>query len=156
MPFSIHFTIAKMLTSTNMYFPDQVQKLSSFLFNTCRQQIIYFLKSITGALTAGLNYYRANISIKNGQIDVGKANDVDADLGDGDGGMFMLGGKDPFMSQILLNATVKMYPRMRVVGIPSAGHFLQQDHPEITNKIIRDFLGPASDCSVEKLVNRQS
>lgn len=99
------------------------------------------LKCSTGALTAGLNYYRANISLKNGKLDF---SEIDDDL-HGNNGMFILGGKDPYISQLSLNATAKEYPKMRVIVIPNAGHFLQQDEPKITNKLIREFLGPASD-----------
>lgn len=54
--------------------------------------------------------------------------------------MLILGGKDPYISQLTLNATAKQYPKMRIRGIPNAKHFLHQDEPEITNKLIRDFL----------------
>lgn len=99
-----------------------------------------FLKCLTGALTAGLNYYRANISVKNGKLDFPEINDGL----DGNSGMFILGGKDPYISQLSLNATAKQYPKMRVKVIPNAGHFLHQDEPTITNNLIRDFLGRAS------------
>lgn len=99
-----------------------------------------FMKCLTGALTAGLNYYRANISLKNGKMDLSEIDD-DNDALDGNNGMFILGGKDPYMSQLSLNATAEAYPKMRVEAIPTAGHFLHQDEPKITNQLIRDFLG---------------
>lgn len=128
--------------STNMSFRNQVQKFSfSFIIRESSEKVS-FLKCSTGALTAGLNYYRANISLKKGKLAISEIDDDD-DI-DGNNGMFILGGKDPYVSQLSLNATAKEYPEMRVMVIPNAGHFLHQDEPEITNNLIRDFLGPAS------------
>ncbi|KAJ6646579.1 Epoxide hydrolase 4, partial [Pseudolycoriella hygida] len=105
--------------------------------------VVYkYIFSQPGALTAGLNYYRANILLKNGKLDLSKiADDKNDNAFDGTNGMFILGGKDPYISQLSLAATTKQYPKMRVKVIPSAGHFLHQDQPRITNKLIRDFLG---------------
>lgn len=138
MPFSIHFSKKKILKSTNMSFRNRVRKFSfSFIAYVKKYS---FLKCSKGALTAGLNYYRANISLKNGKLELSEIDDAL----DGNNGMFILGGKDPYISQQSLNATAKQYPKMRVMVIPNAGHFLHQDEPKIVNKLIREFLGPAS------------
>lgn len=115
------------------------------LFKQPDLDVYKYVFSQPGALTAGLNYYRANILLKNGKLDLDEiADDKDDNAFDGSNGMFILGGKDAFISQLSLDATAKQYPKMRVKVIPSAGHFLHQDEPKITNKLIRDFLGPAS------------
>ncbi|XP_037042909.1 epoxide hydrolase 4-like [Bradysia coprophila] len=113
----------------------------STLFKDEDLDVYKYVFSKPGALTAGLNYYRANISPNNGQMNFVQEVGGDADDGlDGTDGMFILGGKDPYVSQDSLNATTKQYPKMCVKGIPNAGHFLHQDEPEITNNLIRDFL----------------
>ncbi|XP_037037292.1 epoxide hydrolase 4-like [Bradysia coprophila] len=111
------------------------------LFKNEDLAVYKYVFSQPGALTAGLNYYRANISLEKGKLDFVEIDGDNDDL-DGKNGMYILGGKDPYISQLSLNATAKEYPKMRVTVIPNAGHFLQQDESEITNNLIREFLGP--------------
>lgn len=113
------------------------------LYKGADLEVYKYIFSQPGALTAGLNYYRANISLKNGKLEISNLGNDDFNALNYSNGMFILGGKDPYISQQSLNATAEVYPRMSVRVIPSAGHFLHQDEPKITNKLIRDFLGPA-------------
>lgn len=89
-----------------------------------------------GALTAPINYYRANIpSTDNGS----KKRE-----NDGENGLFVLGEKDAYISQRSIAVTQQMYPKGKVAIVSGANHFVQQDAPNETNRIIRDFVGAAS------------
>lgn len=98
---------------------------------------------ISGALTAGINYYRANSSFLS---EPKKQSD------DGSDGMFILGQKDAYISHANIILMAKQYPKLRVEVIPGANHFVHQDAPEVTNELLRDFFGPASNYTVETLV----
>lgn len=84
-----------------------------------------------GALSAGINYFRANSSFFNHPI----RNQID-----GSDGMFILGQKEPFISHAPCIVLSNDYPKLRVEVIPNANHFVQQDAPSATNTLIREFL----------------
>lgn len=65
--------------------------------------------------------------------------------------MFVLGERDKYISPKALKLTIKEYPKMRVEFVPNASHFLQHHAATATNALIRDFLGPASDFSIQTL-----
>lgn len=70
---------------------------------------------------------------------------------DGSKGMFVLGGNEKYISFASLKLTAETYPNIRVETVPGATHFLQQDNPEATNGLIRNFLGSASDFPIESI-----
>lgn len=63
--------------------------------------------------------------------------------------MFVLGEGDKFISPKSLKLAAKIYPKMRIEVVANANHFLQHHAAKATNDLIRDFLGPASDFTVE-------
>lgn len=63
--------------------------------------------------------------------------------------MFVLGQGDKYISPKSLKLATKIYPKMRVEVVPKANHFLQHHAAAATNKLIRDFLGPASDFPIQ-------
>lgn len=92
-------------------------------------------------MTTPINYYRANITR---QVDPSKKRE-----NDGENGLFVLGEKDAYISQQSLAVTQEMYPKGKVEVARDANHFLQQDAPKETNRIIRDFIGAASQYKIE-------
>lgn len=98
---------------------------------------------ITGALTAGINYYRANF---------GSATKVLRPDGlDGSDGMYVLGEHERYISMESLAITAKEYPKIRVEVVKDANHFVQQHQPHVVNNLIRDFIGSPKDCPTEPL-----
>lgn len=65
--------------------------------------------------------------------------------------MFVLGEHDKFISPKSLKLASKIYPKMRIEVVANANHFLQHHAAKATNDLIRDFLGPATDFTVEKI-----
>lgn len=97
---------------------------------------------ILGALTAGLNYYRANL----GALLTG----VSSDGLDGTDGMYILGEHDKYVSKVTLELTAQDYPKVRVVSVPGANHFPHENNPKATNDLLRAFLGTSPhDCPIE-------
>ena len=117
--------------------------LSFFIF-------LFFLT--IGAFTAAINYYRANFSFKktkddnNDQFAASKPKKID-----GSNGMFVLGERDKYISPKSLQLTAKEYPKMRVEVVPKASHFLQHHAATATNDLIRDFLGPSNEFTIQTL-----
>lgn len=71
------------------------------------------------------------------------------DTMDGTDGMFMLGDGEKYISQKSLALTLKEYPKIRVEMVPNANHFVQHHNPTATNELMRNFLGPVTNYSVE-------
>ncbi|XP_055296508.1 epoxide hydrolase 1-like [Sitodiplosis mosellana] len=101
-----------------------------------------YVFSKSGAITAALNYYRANSSFI-----CEPAREKD----DGAKGMFILGQRDAAISHAACIVMANECPKLRVEVIPGANHFVHQDAPKATNTLIHDFLGPASNYKVETL-----
>lgn len=104
-----------------------------------------FVIGLLGAFTSGINYYRANFS----RPDDAQAGENPQRKIDGSNGMFVLGERDKYISSKSLKLATKIYPKMRVEVIPKARHFLQHHAATATNNLIRDFLGPATDFTVQ-------
>lgn len=99
-----------------------------------------------GALTAGINYYRANFGSRSNEPQ--PPNRLD-----GSDGMYVLGELEKYISMETLEATAKEYPKIRIEVVPGANHFLQQHTPKAVNSLLQDFLGSAArDCPVEPLI----
>lgn len=104
-----------------------------------------FVIGFIGAFTGGIDYYRANFS----RTDDDQASGNTQRKIDGSNGMFVLGAGDKYISPTSLKLATKIYPKMRVEVIPKASHFLQHHAATATNKLIRDFLGPATDFKIQ-------
>lgn len=68
---------------------------------------------------------------------------------DGSDGMYVLGQQENYISAASLDLTAKEYPKIRVEVVAGANHFLQQHAPKATNDLIRNFLGPAENYTVQ-------
>lgn len=99
----------------------------------------------TGALTAGINYYRANFGSGGNEAQI-------PNRLDGSDGMYVLGEFEEYISKETLEATKKEYPKIRVEVVPGANHFLQQHTPKAVNDLLRDFFGSPNDCPTEPLI----
>lgn len=99
---------------------------------------------LIGSLSAGINYYRSNFSLRGAP----EPSTTDAHL-DGSNGMFVLGEFERYMSKKSLSEMAEKYPKIRVEVVPGASHFLQQDAPKATNDLLRDFLGSAANYPIE-------
>lgn len=90
-----------------------------------------YVYSKNGALTAGINYFRANSTF----ISHSKRNQID-----GSDGMFIMGQLESNISHAACIVMSNDYPKLRVEVIQNANHFVHQDAPLTTNALIREFL----------------
>lgn len=86
-----------------------------------------------GALTAPINYYRKNLQFFGGD----KAPSKIAKFAPG---LYILGEHDLYIAPESGPMLQKYYENLRFETIAGANHFVQQDAPEQTNKLIREFL----------------
>lgn len=100
------------------------------------------LKFSSGALTAALNYYRANTSLATERTEC---------KDDGSDGLFILGQRDTYVSHAACIVMATEYPKLEIEVIPNANHFVHQDAPEQINSLIRTFLGSPLNYAIEKL-----
>lgn len=68
---------------------------------------------------------------------------------DGSDGLYLLGEGDLYISQQSIEVIRELYPKGRAEVVPGANHFVQQDAPQITNRLLWDFIGAASQYKVE-------
>jgi pimeloyl-ACP methyl ester carboxylesterase len=89
-----------------------------------------------GALTATLNYYRAAFRHR---LEVGgSVRPIQAPT------LLIWGERDPYLGVRLTEGLEPWVPALRVVRIPDASHWVQNDVPERVNELILGFLsGPA-------------
>jgi pimeloyl-ACP methyl ester carboxylesterase len=95
------------------------------------EQYIQALAS-PGALTAGLNYYRANVS-RDG-IELGRSARIAAET------LVIWGDRDPALSTVLLDGLETVAPRVQVHRIRDAGHWVQNEAPDEVNRVLTEFL----------------
>jgi len=88
--------------------------------------------SAPGALTAALNYYRANAG-PNGLAATRGARIMAETL-------VIWGDRDPALETEVLEGIESVAPRTRVHHIPSAGHWVQNEAPAEVNRVLVDFL----------------
>lgn len=84
------------------------------------------------ALTAPMNYYRMNLEFF-GERSRPKISKYAP-------GLFILGEKDLYISQESGAMLKKQFENLRFETVQGANHFVQQDAPEQTNQLIREFL----------------
>jgi len=85
-----------------------------------------------GALTAPINYYRANITLWKSPT-LAKPTSFSP-------GLYLLGEHDRYISKGFGAILQKDFKNLQYEVVQGANHFLQQDSPEKTNAIIRKFL----------------
>ena len=61
--------------------------------------------------------------------------------------LILRGEADPFLGSVITERLAAEIPGARLVKIPTAGHFLQVDEPELVTKIVLDFCAEASPAS---------
>ena len=87
--------------------------------------------AVPGALTAALNYYRANAA---GGIRLARSAPVQAET------LVLWGDRDVALVPGLADHLEPMVPRLRVVHFPDAGHWLQNEEPDAVNAALTAFL----------------
>lgn len=84
-----------------------------------------------GALTAALNYYRANLhslgTVKSAPL-------IEAPT------LVLWGERDPALSPTLLNDIPTVAPKAQIVRFPDVGHWIQNEAPDAVNTALLDFL----------------
>jgi pimeloyl-ACP methyl ester carboxylesterase len=85
-----------------------------------------------GALTAGLNYYRANLT--SDRLEIARSARTEAET------LIIWGERDPALGTELLEGIERVAPRVRVHRIPDASHWVQNEAPEEVNRVLVDFL----------------
>jgi pimeloyl-ACP methyl ester carboxylesterase len=89
--------------------------------------------AVPGALTAALNYYRANF--RPDAIRQGRSARVDATT------LVIWGERDPALSTVLLDGLERVAPDSRIRRISGAGHWVQNEAPREVNRLLTEFLG---------------
>jgi pimeloyl-ACP methyl ester carboxylesterase len=95
------------------------------------QQYVAAMSS-PGALTAALNYYRANA--RPGGAATARDVRIEAET------LVIWGDRDPALGTELLDGLEAIAPRVRVHHIPQAGHWIQNEAPGEVNRMIVGFL----------------
>jgi pimeloyl-ACP methyl ester carboxylesterase len=88
--------------------------------------------SSPGALTAALNYYRANV--RWGGVALARSARIAAET------LVIWGDRDPALGPGLLEGLEKVAPHVRVHRIADAGHWVQNEAPEEVNRVLTSFL----------------
>lgn len=85
-----------------------------------------------GALTGPINYYRRNLDLSD-EHQSPKINDYSP-------GLFILGENDLYISKSSGSHLQRQFQNLRFETVVGANHFVQQDAPEKTNELMREFL----------------
>jgi pimeloyl-ACP methyl ester carboxylesterase len=88
--------------------------------------------SRSGSLTAGLNYYRANLTPA--RLRIARAARTDAET------LVLWGDRDPALGVELLEGIERVAPRARVRRLPGVGHWVQNEAPAAVNRALIGFL----------------
>nr|CAD7414993.1 unnamed protein product [Timema cristinae] len=86
-----------------------------------------------GALTAPINWYRANVLEQ-------RIDNIKSKKDPGVPGLFLFGEKDDFLELAYLEEAKDVIKNLQTVIIEGGIHSVQQDKPEAVNKVMRDFL----------------
>lgn len=87
-----------------------------------------------GALTPPINYYRANI-IPDRELLRRRAVDLKMPRG-----LFIFGENDKYLSIEGVEKTRRMVYNLTTEIVKDASHFVQQDNPDMVNKLMHEFL----------------
>lgn len=124
------------------YFPEFVLSLFDLrVFDTIKTgaitdediEVYKYMFTKRGRFIGPLNYYRANVKFLNPDPPTKKPEKFAS-------GLFMLGENDKFISKKSGKIMEKYYDNLEFKVIKGASHFAQQDSPEATNKMMREFL----------------
>jgi pimeloyl-ACP methyl ester carboxylesterase len=85
-----------------------------------------------GALTAAINYYRANF--RRGRRPDPRVRAIRAPT------LVVWGERDPHLGPWFLDGLEEWVPDLRVRRLPGASHWVQNDAPEAVNRLLLDFL----------------
>jgi pimeloyl-ACP methyl ester carboxylesterase len=85
-----------------------------------------------GALTAGINYYRA--LFRYGLRTMRRLRRIDAPV------LVIWGERDPYIGRELADPPHDWVPNVRVERLPNASHWVQNDQPQRVNELLTDFL----------------
>jgi pimeloyl-ACP methyl ester carboxylesterase len=98
------------------------------------QDIDQYIEGLSrpGALTAALNYYRANLRLE--ALRLTRSARIDADT------LVIWGELDPALGIELLDGLDRFVPRLRVHRIPGASHWVQNEAAEEVNRELTQFL----------------
>jgi pimeloyl-ACP methyl ester carboxylesterase len=99
------------------------------------EDIEHYVEALSrpGALTAGLNYYRANLT--------SDAREMACSAVSGAETLVIWGELDPALGVELLEGLDRVAPRVRVHRIPDASHWVQNEAPDEVNRVLTEFLG---------------
>lgn len=86
-----------------------------------------------GALTAALNFYRANF-LSRRAVRTAQSARIDAET------LVIWGERDPALGTTLLDGLKEVAPRVRIHRIPDAGHFVQNEASEEVSQAMVQFL----------------
>ena len=86
-----------------------------------------------GALTAALNYYRANLTIAN-MRKIALSAPINAET------LVIWGELDPALGIQLLEGLERVAPRLRIHRIQDSSHWIQNEAPDEVNRVMIDFL----------------
>jgi epoxide hydrolase 4 len=88
-----------------------------------------------GALTAALNYYRANLSIRPARAPRSSTpRDLQVET------LVVWGEEDPALVPELLDGLERYVPRLTVRRLPGVGHWVQNEVPEEFSRLLLEFL----------------
>lgn len=85
-----------------------------------------------GALTAALNYYRANLLSRGAK---GQEEEIKAPT------LVIWGERDPALSTTLLDGITRVAPNTTLLRLPNVGHWVQNEAPEEVSRAILEFFG---------------
>lgn len=84
-----------------------------------------------GALTAALEFYRANLASDGAALARSARIPVET--------LVIWGERDPALSTTLLDGLERVAPRVRVHRLPDVSHWVQNEVPELTNRLLTEF-----------------
>lgn len=86
-----------------------------------------------GALTAALDYYRANLTVE-GARRFANWKPINTET------LVIWGEQDPALSLVLLEGLHELVPHLHIHRIPGASHWVQNEAPEEVNQVLLGFL----------------
>jgi pimeloyl-ACP methyl ester carboxylesterase len=95
-----------------------------------------------GRLTAALNYYRAAA-----RFGARAPRPVRTDAPT----LVIWGEQDAALTTVLLEGLDRFAPQVRIERIPTSGHWVQNEEPEMVNRLLVEFLRPTCPRAAESL-----
>jgi epoxide hydrolase 4 len=113
---------------------DMFQRLPARAGAFSDEDIDEYIRALSspGALTAALNYYRANV--RSGGVALARSARIAAET------LVIWGDQDPALGPELLEGLERVAPHVRVHRIADASHWVQNEASEEVNRVLTDFL----------------